>query len=211
MKTIPSGCLSALQSEFRSLRALDDKNQELFSRGSIAKDLTRAQMHLLTEAVFFAAFRTYEQFLCNVFLLYCCGIQSHGRKLVRSFLQPKTILHAEKLLKSSMPFLDWSSPDTLIERAESYLKDGHPLKVPLTTNLNDLRALKKVRNHIAHMSAESLAEFKKVLKTHYGTFPLKLQRPGEFLLLPTKNNSNSYYLRNYMDLMEAVAMQIVNY
>lgn len=210
MKTIPSACLSTLQSEFRTLRELDDKNQQLFMRSNSAGGLTKAQLHLLTESVFFAAFRAYEQFLRNVFLLYCCGIQSCGRKLVRSFLQPKTIQHAETLLKSSMSFLDWSSPDTLIERAEAYLKDGYPLKTPLTTNLEELRTLKKVRNHIAHMSAESLTEFKKVLKTHYGTIPLKLPRPGEFLLLKTKNNPTSYYLRSYMDLMENIAMQLTN-
>lgn len=208
MKTIPSGCLSALQTEFRTLRALDDKNQELFTCGSSVTGLTKAQMHLLTEAVFFAAFRAYEQFLRNVFLLYCCGFQSTRRKLVRSFLHPKTIQHAEKLLKSSMHFLDWSSPDILIERAEAYLKDGHPLKTSLSTNLDNLRTLKKVRNHIAHMSAESMSEFKKVLKMHYGTIPLKLPRPGEFLLLPSKHDPTSYYLRSYMDLMEDVASQV---
>ena len=208
MKNKPSGCLSTLQTEFRTLRALDDKNQELFARASSVRGLTKTQMLLMTEAVFFAAFRTYEQFLRNVFLLYCCGIQSSGRKLVRSFLHPKTIQHAEKLLKSSMPFLDCSSPDTLIERAEAYLKDGHPLKISISTNLDSLRTLKKVRNHIAHMSTESMAEFKKVLKTHYGTIPLKLLRPGEFLLLPSKHDPTSYYLRSYMDLMEDIALQV---
>jgi hypothetical protein len=166
-------------------------------------------MHLLTEAVFFAAFRAYEQFLRNIFLLYCCSIQSSGRKLVRSFLQPKTIQHTEKLLKSSMLFLDWGSPDTLIERAETYLKDGYPLKTPLSTNLEGLRKLKKIRNHIAHMSAESTGDYKKVLNSHYAITPLKLPRPGEFLLLPSKHDPTSYYLKSFMDLMEDVASQVM--
>ena len=207
MKTRPSGCLAALKSEFNTLRMLDDKNQKQFSGGRSTGGLTKAQMYLMTEAVFFAAFRAYEQFLRNVFLLYCCGKQSMGRKLVRSFLYPKTIQHAERLLKSSMPFLDWSSPDILIERAEAYLKDGHPLRTPLILNLDGLRTLKKVRNHIAHMSEESTTQFKKVLKTHYGTIPIKLPRPGEFLLLPCKDDPASYYLRSYMDLMENVAIK----
>ena len=170
--------------------------------------LTKAQMHLLTEAVFFAAFRTYEQFLRNVFLLYCCGMQSGGRRLVRTFLQPRTLSHAETLVKSSMPFLDWSSPDTLLERSEAYLKDGYPLKIPLSTNIDRLRTLKKVRNHIAHMSGESMFEFKKVLKAHYGTVPLRPPRPGEYLLLPCKNDTTTYYLRSYMSTMEDVAQVI---
>lgn len=208
MKTQPSLCLAHLQAEFRTLRALDDKDQKLFSAGSARMQLTKAQMHLLTEAVFFAAFRAYEQFLRNVFLLYCCGIQTNRRKLVRSFLHPKTIQHAETLVKSSMPFLDWSSPDILIERAEAYLKDGYPLKIPLSSNLECLQTLKKVRNHIAHMSVESTAEFKKVVKTHYGTIPLRLPRPGEYLLLPCKQDLSTYYLSSFMDLMEDVASQV---
>lgn len=208
MKTSPSGCLSVLQAEFKTLRALDDRNQKLFSARSPSCRLTKTQMHLLTEAVFFAAFRTYEQFLRNVFLLYCCGVQSDGRRLIRSFLQPKTIQHAETLLKSSMRFVDWKSPDEVIARAEVYLRDGYPLKASLSTNLESLRTLKKIRDHIAHMSAESTAEFKKVLKAHYGTIPLRLPRPGEFLLLPSKGDPASYYLRSYMDLMEDVASHV---
>jgi len=107
-----------------------------------------------------------------------------------------------------MPFLDWSSPDTLIDRSEAYLKDGFPVKRPLTTNLDTLRALKKVRNHIAHMSGESTVEFKKVLKSHYGTVPLRLLRPGEYLLLPCKGDKSTYYLMSYMDTMEDVAKEM---
>ena len=112
------------------------------------------------------------------------------------------------LVKSSMLFLDWSSPDTLIERAEAYLKDGYPLKTPLSTNLESLRTLKRVRNHIAHMSSKSMVEFKKVLKTHHGTIPLGLARSGEYLLLPCKNDSTTYYLNSFMDLMEDVAVKV---
>ena len=165
-------------------------------------------MHLLTEGVFFAAFRAYEQFMRNVFLLYCCGIQPSGRKLAQSFLHPKTLPHAEALVKSSMPFLDWSSPDTVVERATAYLKDGYPLKAVLAANMEILRTLKRVRNHIAHMSSESGMEFRKVLKAHYGTIPLCIPRPGQYLLLPCKGTPQTYYLRLYIDTMEDVATKL---
>lgn len=208
MKTKPSACLGALQTEFKTLRALDDRNQKQFSGGAVKPELTKPQMHLLTEAVFFAAFRAYEQFLRNVFLLYCCGHQASGRKVVQSYLRPKTIEHAEMLVKSSMRVLDWSSPDILIERAEAYLKDGYPMKTPLSTNLVSLQTLKKLRNHIAHMSGESTVEFKKVVKTHYATVPLRLLRPGEYLLLSCKNDPTTYYLKSFMDTMEDVAVRV---
>jgi len=207
MKTSPSGAFSLLQSELKTLRLLDDRNQVQFTVVATAAGnaITKGQMHLLTEALYFAAFRAYEQFLRNIFLLYCCGMQPGRRKLVRSCLQPRSLQHAEALVKSAMPFLDWSSPDTLLERAEAYLKDGYPLKTPLTANLDRLRELKKVRNHIAHMSPESLQECKKVVKTHFATVPLRIPRPGEFLLLPSRRLMNTYYLREYLQFIESVA------
>jgi hypothetical protein len=208
MQTKPFSCLKCLQSELKTLRALDDKNQAIFAAGAMGSHLTKGQLFLLTEAVFFAAFRAYEQFLRNIFLLYCCDLQPNRKKLVRSYLHPRTVQHAEMLIKSSMPFIDWSSPHALMERSEAYLKDGHPFKVPLSTNMVGLRTMKRIRNHIAHMSTESTLDFKKVLKAHYATIPLKIPRPGEYLLLASKQNKNTYYLRIYMDLIENVAGQM---
>lgn len=208
MKSKPSICLSSLKQEISMLRAIDSKNQTLFSMPTARRrthGITKAQMHLLTEAIFFAAFRAYEQFLRNVFLLYCCGIQPNKRRLVQSYLKPRSVQHAEELIQSSMPFLDWSNPDILLARSEIYLKDGYPIKAVITTNFERLRELKKIRNHIAHMSKESLDEFKKVVRTHYATLPLMIPRPGEFLLLPSRRVSVSYYLLEYMKVIEDVA------
>ncbi len=208
MKSKLLGCLSHLKNELRTLRAIDKQNQMLFTTSLAkkgARNLTKTQMYLLTETIFFAAFRAYEQFLRNVFLLYCCGAQASKKKLVRSYLRPRSIQHAEDLVQSSMRFLDWNSPDTLLERSETYLKDGHPIKASVTTNLDSLRELRKVRNHIAHMSKESLDDFKKVVKTHYATLPLKVPRPGEFLLLASRRTSGNYYLLEYMKIIEDVA------
>lgn len=206
MHTKPTSCLAALQQELAILRSLDDKNQAQFPRiaGSGGKGLTKPQMVLLSEAVFFAAFRSYEQFLRNIFLLYCCGRQPSRRKRARSYMNPRSLKHAEVLVKSSMPFLDWSSPDTLVARSKTFLKDGYPVQPAITSNIERLRDLKKIRNHIAHMSGESLQEFEKVVKKHFGTLPLIVPRPGEYLLLPSKKNN--YYLREHLDTIEGVAV-----
>jgi hypothetical protein len=205
MKTKPSAALTDLQVELNTLRALDARNQAQLSGAAGLPCLTKTQMCLLTEAVFFAGFRAYEQFLRNIFLLYCSGIQSGKRRLVRSFLQPRSLLHTESLIKSAMQFLDWSSPDTLVERAEGYLKDGFPIKTPITANMELLRELKKLRNHIAHMSGESLLEYKKLLKAHFGTVPLRIPKPGEYLLLISRRQKTTYYLLEYLESIERVA------
>lgn len=212
MKIKPSNCLSSLKKEISILREIDDKNQRLFAVSMTktnSQGITKVQMDYLTEAVFFAAFRAYEQFLRNIFIIYCCGVHSGKRRLVRSYLQPRSIQHAEELIQSSMPFLDWSSPDTLLERSETYLKDGYPIKAAIATNLIILKELKKIRNHIAHMSKESLEEFKKVVKNHYGTLPLKIPRPGEFLILQSRRTSGCCYLREYMQIIESVATSMI--
>lgn len=208
MRTTPAKCLSELQSQLQSLRKLDALNQRQFTGETRRRSgLSKAQLHVLTEAIFFAAFRTYEQFIRNVFVLYCCGVQPNRRRLVRPYLKPKTMEHAEDLLQSSMPFLDWSNPDTLIERAATYLDDGFPVKDVISAHLESLRDCKRIRNHIAHMSKESQVEFLKVVRRHYGTIPLRVPRPGEFLLL-SRSGSKSYYLSDYLTLIDNVARQL---
>lgn len=208
MRTTPAKCLADLTAELKSLRKLDTLNQSQFSAGGTGRPvLTKTQLHVLTEAIFFAAFRSYEQFMRNVFVLYCCGIQPNRRKLVRPYLRPKTLKHTEELLQSSMPFLDWSSPDNVIERAETYLQDGYPVKNVISANVDGLRNLKRIRNHIAHMSKESHYEYLKTVRQHHGTNPLKVPRPGEFLLLK-RTGSTTYYLTDYLGLIENVAKQL---
>ena len=208
MKKTPGKCVIELQSQLRSLRMLDSLNQRQFTaRVGRRSSLTKAQFHVLTESIFFTAFRAYEQFIQNIFVLYCFGVQPNRRKLVRPFLKPKTLKHAKELLQSSMPFLDWSSPDSLINRAETYLEDGYPVKDVIAAHIESLRDLKRIRNHIAHMSEESHAEYLKAVRRHYGTVPLQVPRPGKLLLL-TRRGSVSYYLSDYLNLIESVATQL---
>jgi len=208
MRTTPGKCLLDLKVELASLRKLNALNQRQFSASGAGRSvLTKTQLHVLTEAIFFAAFRSYERFMGNVFVLYCCGIQPNRRRLVVPYLKPKTLKHAEELLQSSMPFLDWSSPDNVIQRAETYLESGYPVKDVITANIDGLRHLRRIRNHIAHMSKESHLEYLKTVRHHYGTNPLKVPRPGEFLLL-TRSGSPTYYLAEYLGLIESVATQL---
>lgn len=208
MKTSPAKCLVELRSQLQSLRKLDALNQrQLSTMRRREEGLTKAQLHVLTEAIFFAAFRAYEHFMGNIFILYCCGVQPNKRRLIRPYLKPRTLKHAEELIKSSMPFLDWSSPDSVIERAETYLKEGYPIKDVISSNIEPLRDLKRIRNHIAHMSIESHKEYLKTVKRHYGVVPLKVPRPGEFLLF-TQTGSTLYYLVDYIQLINNVATQL---
>ncbi|MFZ2300783.1 MAG: hypothetical protein WAW10_02815 [Gallionella sp.] len=200
-RAVPAA-LKDFQLEVCRLVKFDAENQKNFA----ASALSKKQLHLLTEAIFFSSFRAYENFIRDIFLLYCMERNPcSGRKKVKSFLSPLDFLHTENLIKSAMPFLDWSSPDTIIERSELYLKNGFPIKDAIEPYLLELREFKKVRNHIAHNSTESLKEYLKVLKKHYSVIPLTPPPPGEFLLLSASGNSAMYKLQQFFDTIKNVA------
>jgi hypothetical protein len=162
----------------------------------------------MTESIFFAAFRAYEGFLGDIFQLYCLEKETRSGRRVRSYLRPRDFNHSGKLLKSSMHFLDWTSPETIIARAETYLEDGFPIKLPYTTKKSILTDLKRLRNQIAHNSHESFVDYKKVLTGYFGTLPLSIPSPGEFLLLSSRPAPKKYNLLFYLDFMKEVAGQL---
>ena len=197
-----SAALKDFQLEIQRLEKFDAENQKNFA----ASALSQKQLHLLTEAIFFSSFRTYENFVRDIFLLYCMGKNPFsGRRKVKSFLTPLDFLHAENLIKSAMPFLDWSSPDTIISRSELYLKNGFPIKDAIEPHLIELREFKKIRNHIAHNSTESFGEYVKVLKRHYSVIPLTPPSPGEFLLLSTTGSTPMYKLQQFFSAVRSIA------
>ena len=194
------------QTELNRLEHFDAKNQARFSASTGA--LSKHQLHFLTEAVFFRAFRAYESFVRDTFLLYCLEKRRRSGAKVTSFLTPKSFSHAEELIQSSMRFLDWTNSDIVIERAELYLRDGFPIKLPYTTHRETLRDFKRIRNHIAHDSKESLAEYQIVLRKHYGATLLRIPSPGEFLLVPDKTYPTKYKLLVFFNLMRKLSTDL---
>lgn len=187
--------------EIASLRNFDKTNQENFQNHKLSK----RQLYILTESVFFNAFREYENFVRDIFLLYTQEKKNENGDKIKSYLKPKDFFHAEKLIQSSMKIIDWNSPDTIIERAELYLKDGFPIKIPYTTNRTKFSTYRTIRNHIAHNSTKSLEDYKKVLRAYYGTNPLTNPSVGEYLLLTSKVNRRNYNLLDFFKLLDDMA------
>jgi hypothetical protein len=190
--------------EINRLEKFDFSNQRKF----IKKEITKVQIELLAETVFFYSFRAYEGFIREIFLLYCMEKQPVKKPQVKSFLKAKDFEHTESLIKSSMPYLDWTSPKTVIERAELYLENGHPIKLPYSVNLQPLTEFKKIRNHIAHNSIESQSDFNKVVKNYYGVIPVIIPSPGQFLLLSSKKKNINYILLDFFDLMKKISADL---
>ena len=190
--------------QINSLKAFDRSNQVNFQNKSISKK----QLHILTESIFFYGFREYENLVRDVFVLYTQEKKRTNGDKVTSYLKPKDFFHAENLIKSSMQFLDWNTPDIIIDRSVLYLKEGYPIKTPYTVNRTKLTLYKKLRNHIAHNSAESLHGFKKILRGYYGTNPIRIPTVGEYLLFTSKEDRMKYHLLEFFELIEDMANRI---
>lgn len=188
--------------ELNSLIRLDSINQS-------NTGLSKGQLELLTEGIFLSAFRAYENYVEEVFLLYTLEKKSLSGFKPKSYLQPKSYDHSRDLIRSSMPFLDWSNPESVMERASIYLSSGEPMKTALAGATRDLLDMKTLRNQIAHNSEESKIKYAKLLRREYGTAPLKIPPPGRHLLKTVRGASPSeHYLVFYINKLLSVGMAI---
>jgi hypothetical protein len=195
-----------------ALLLLDQKNQSRLanSSGRVPSDnISHQQLVLLTEGIFLSAYRDFESFLEDVFILYTQSKPTLSNKKPKSFLNPLDFDHAYELIKSGREYLDWTSPTAVIERAEIYLKDGEPIKLVFTSNQTVLTQMKSIRNHVAHNSNKSLSQYKKVLQKLHGTLPIRIPRPGEFLLqIVPRSSPPTHYLVHYLMILKTVATEI---
>lgn len=188
--------------ELSSLIRLDSINQS-------NAGLSKGQLELLTEGVFLSAFRAYENYVEEVFLLYTLEKKSLSGFKPKSYLKPRSYDHSRDLIRSSMPFLDWSNPESVMERASIYLSSGEPLKTALAGATRDLLDMKTLRNQIAHNSEESKIKYAKLLRREYGTTPLKIPPPGRHLLKAVPRVIPSeHYLVFYINKLLSVGAAI---
>lgn len=200
-----SAAYNSFIQEITRLERFDFQNHLKFNNN----ELTKAQMELMVESIFFAGFRAYEGFIREIFVLYCLEKTTIRKANVKSYLKPKNFQHSELLVKSSMPFLDWTKPEAVIERSELYLENGYPIKLPYTTNLQQLKNFKTLRNHIAHNSIESEIQYEKIVRTYYnGVRPIKIPTPGQYLMLTSRTNPGNYLLLDFFLLMKTISIDL---
>ena len=200
-----SASYSSFIKEINSLEKFDFQNHQKFNNN----ELTTAQVELMVESIFFAAFRAYEGFIREIFVLYCQEKKTIRKTKIKSYIKPKNFEHSEQLLKSSTTFLDWTSPDEIIKRAELFLENGYPIKLPYTTNLQELRNFKQLRNKIAHNSIESNNNYEKLVRNYYnGILPIKKITPGQYLMLTSKRNHSNYLLLDFFELLKKISVDL---
>ena len=207
--------VSAVLRDFRNdlgrWRRLHEQSQKRYFSGPGRPGnnrLTEAQMYLISEAIMFKGFSSYERLLEEIFVLYCRGMKDVKGRTIKSYIHPENAGHARSILKSSMNFLEWNSVDTVISRCDVYLEDGNPIKSALAANRASLEIIRKIRNAIAHNSDEAWAQYRKVLISELGALPLKVPKVGEFLVTTNKKSGKpqKVYLTTYLDVLENTAV-----
>lgn len=193
------------QFEITGLFLLEQRTQEQ----NLA--LHKSQVATINEAILIRGFRAYENLLERAFLHYAQGQPTLSNTPVVSFLSPRDEEHAHDMVKSSQTFLEWNKPDIVIERAECYLDQGGPIKQVITAKREVLSDIRRVRNHIAHNSRQSLEEFKKVVRNYNQTLPLVIPTSGEFLNSHiTRKQKSSSVLKFYLNELADISSLLVS-
>ncbi|MDF2525569.1 MAG: hypothetical protein K0S17_654 [Enterobacter mori] len=198
--------------DFNEFKAAINQASSLRQKANgVSAGMTQEERNLLYEAIFLRIYRAYENLLENTFISYLSGEATKSGLQLATFLKPNDRGHARAMITSSQPYLDWTSPQTVIRRAEVYLDGENPIKTAISSSLTHLTSAKKIRNHIAHNSMESMSDFNKVVKDFLLTVPLSQLSSGEFLsMIPTKGPSkHKEILTFYMDQLESTAIALV--
>ena len=201
----------ALEGELLRLIRIDIENQRRRSTTAgrpSAGEISPKQLYLLNESVFFAAYRAFENYMEECFILYTMGVANLSGFCANSYLASRNYNKNREIIKSGNRYLDWNTPETLISRSELLLKDGEPVKSVLVAKTAPMRRLKRIRNHIAHNSEESLLDFKKVLRAELSALPISLPSAGEFLQMRLPRSRTERFLQHFIQEMRLIGSDL---
>jgi hypothetical protein len=133
------------------------------------------------EALFLRTFTSYEEILERLFLHYVTGGRSISGSLATSFLSITDEIHARRLVRAGFNFLSWSKPADVKTMASNYLERGWPFVDMLGVYTDTLNDCTKIRNRIAHRSAEAQSGFAAVQRNLFQTERLFDMSPGQLL------------------------------
>lgn len=167
----------------------------------------KAALDLAIEYSFLSGYKVWENFLEGVFISQSRFNDPVAGKRSYPFLMPKTEKHALDIIKLEKGYIDWTSPDIVIKRAEILFRNHHILTTPITSSMQDLRDAKKIRNYIAHGGSEAKRLFDAVAQRRLGR---KAKGAGDFLVSPPIGSPNAqhyavYYLELFKTLVKAIS------
>ena len=176
-------------------------------RGGSLRQLSRARINQINELAFLGMYLAWESFIEASFIRFMCGAVTRTRYSPKLYVAPTSLEHALSFfVVRPRDYVEWSSGQQVIERAEMVFKDGEPYKSAIRPSLTDLDHMQKIRNVIAHRSESAREKFEKSVRDMLGARPHGLT-PGLFLSLP--HASGRPYVEHYKDVLSVVASRII--
>ena len=195
--------------DFNTLQADIEACRHLRLHAVVSSEIDSDTKALIYESILLRGFRSYENAIEALFLDYLTGETKPDGTPVLTFVSPKDLAHARKLIHSSRNarHLDWASVETVRARCQVFLEQDDPIYTAIVDRTNELTWMRKVRNHIAHNSVESALQYESVLTNILLTKPEPFLRAGSFLqMIPTSGPiKGREVLAYFLDTVESVA------
>ena len=171
--------LDTFQRRVRRVRQLLDRQLRLESQGLVPKTEVEG-IYELGFLNIFVSFENeiYELLKSNMLTKYA----STGHR--RSLIVPENRAIAEKILMGTSRYVQLLPVEQMEKVARVYLKNGVPFTLLTPQNKGSLKTGYAIRNHIAHRSAHSKANYKRVVFSN--------------TLLPRNSSVPGYYLRSQL-------------
>lgn len=180
----------------------------LASRKDI-EDFKIEMKDMIIGGLFLNATSYWEKLLEDSFIAYMMGERSDNGKSVETYVSPKDNNHAYSIIKNITTYPDWTDKNKIMINANNYFKDGGPYSVLET--LDQLNAIKKIRNAIAHTSQKARQDFENIVRSRIGHLPTDIT-PSVFLAkqINEKRTAPTFF-EYYINYLKDSARMIVEF
>lgn len=145
-----------------------------------AVSLPNFQAALIHELAFLRCFLAWEVFLEDTFYAYLMGRSAPNGSVYQRYMTPRSLDHAKRVIRGDRPFVTWTIPGAVTDRAEMFLREGEPYATAIGNVSSDLSDMVKIRNRIAHRSDSASSTFLALVRQKLGSVPPGMS-PGRFL------------------------------
>jgi hypothetical protein len=168
--------------------------------------LPNFQQALIHELAFLRCFLAWEVFLEDTFYAYLLGRAAPDGSTYQRYLTPRGLDHAKEVIRGGRPFITWTDPARVVDRAELFLRHGEPYATVIGNVSSELVEMRTVRNRIAHRSDSASAKFLELVRQRLGTVPNGMSA-GRFLR-GTDAGATSTRFEVYLTLLRVSAAAI---
>ena len=160
------------------------------------------------EFAFLEVYKNWEYFLEQTFMSYSLNEISLNSETPECYINPIDRAHADRLIKGSALYPDWSDHEKVIALAESIFLDGEPYKTVLKNISSHLKEMKKIRNQISHNSNKSRDTFDSFIRNKLSACKVGIS-VSDFLII--KKGVSLSFIEIYFTYIRNSATIIANY